>query len=65
MSIHDNDRNKSLDEINKEIEQQLLDESENPPEEKKKYPSFLSLSALVSFIILCMILYRIVKLFIQ
>jgi len=64
MSNH-NDQNKSLEEINAEIEQQLIEEAENPPEQKKKYPAFLSLSALVSFIILSMIIYRIVKLFIQ
>lgn len=63
--IDPNDKSKTLDEINEEIEKQLLYEKENPPEDKKKLPAFLSLSALVSFIILSMILYRIVKLFIQ
>lgn len=65
IMIDSNDKGKTLDEINEEIEQQLLDEKKNPPEEKKKLPAFLSLSALVSFIILSMIIYRIVKLFIQ
>lgn len=58
-----NNKKKSLEEINAEIEQQLLEEMETPPEEKKKRRAIFSAVSILPIFILLSLLYNIIKLY--
>lgn len=60
-----NNKKKSLDEINAEIEQQILEEMETPPEEKKKRRAIFSAVSILPIFILLSLLYNIIKLYLN